>query len=105
MTNTTEQKEDEYAGRPKQQRMRDLSKRHGMQRDTRRAEPEESCIDRISRQHDRTRKYKTYRKIVTTIGMSADQIEIKCPAKPITHAFLQFTDNDEETRFSDQRTY
>ena len=31
--------------------------------------------------------------------MSTDQIQIKCPAKPITHAFLQFTDNDERDKF------
>ena len=30
--------------------------------------------------------------------MSTDQIQIKCPAKPITHAFLQFTDNDERDK-------
>ena len=33
------------------------------------------------------------------LGMSTDQIQIKCPAKPITHAFLQFTDNDERDKF------
>ena len=32
---------------------------------------------------------------IITIGMSTEQILIKCPAKPITHAFLQFIDNDE----------
>ena len=31
--------------------------------------------------------------------MSTDQIQIKCPAKPITHKFLQFTDNDERDKF------
>ena len=36
---------------------------------------------------------------ITTIGMSTEQIQIKCPAKPITHAFLQFTDNDERDKF------
>ena len=36
---------------------------------------------------------------LTTIRMSTDQIQIKCPAKPITHAFLQFTDNDERDKF------
>ena len=35
----------------------------------------------------------------TTIGMSTDQIQINCPAKPITHAFLQFTDNDDRDKF------
>ena len=35
----------------------------------------------------------------TTIGMSMDQVQIKCPAQPITHAFLQFTDNDERDKF------
>ena len=32
---------------------------------------------------------------IITIGMSTEQILIKCPAKPITHTFLQFIDNDE----------
>ena len=36
---------------------------------------------------------------ITTIGMSTGQIQIKCPVKPITHAFLQFTDNDERDKF------
>ena len=33
------------------------------------------------------------------IGKSTEQIQIKCPAKPITHAFLQFTDNDDRDKF------
>ena len=37
--------------------------------------------------------------ITTTIEMPIDQIQIKCPAKPITHAFLQFKDNDERDKF------
>ena len=32
-------------------------------------------------------------------GMSKDTIQIKCPAKPITHAFLQFTDSEERDKF------
>ena len=39
-------------------------------------------------------KYTTF-----AIGMSTEQIQIKCLAKPITHAFLQFTDNDERDKF------
>ena len=34
-----------------------------------------------------------------TIGMSIEQIRIKCPTKPITHAFLQVKDNDERDNF------
>ena len=34
-----------------------------------------------------------------TIGMSMEQIQVKCPAKPITHAFMQFIDNDERDKF------
>ena len=30
---------------------------------------------------------------------SREQIQIKCPAKPITHAFVQFIDNDERDKF------
>ena len=37
----------------------------------------------------------TLKEITTTTGMSMEQIQIKCPTKPITHAFLQFKDNDE----------
>ena len=36
---------------------------------------------------------------ITTIGMSMDQIQIKCPAKPTTHTFLQFTDNGVREKF------
>ena len=39
------------------------------------------------------------KEITTTIGMSTEQLTIKCPAKPITHACLQFTDNDERHKF------
>ena len=42
---------------------------------------------------------------IATIGMSTDQIEIQCPAKPVTHAFLQFTKSDKDISLSDQRTY
>ena len=36
---------------------------------------------------------------IIAIGMSMEQIQIKCPAKPITHALLQFTDTDETDKF------
>ena len=41
----------------------------------------------------------TLKVIITTIGTSMEQIQIKCPPKPITHAFLQFKDNDERDNF------
>ena len=31
--------------------------------------------------------------------MSKERIQIKCPAKPITHAFLQFTDSEARDRY------
>ena len=39
------------------------------------------------------------KEIITTIGKRMGHIQIKCPAKPITHAFLQFKDNDERDNF------
>ena len=41
----------------------------------------------------------TLKEIITTMEMLMDQNQIKCPAKPITHAFLQFKDNDETDKF------
>ena len=41
----------------------------------------------------------TLKEIIMTIGMSMEQIQIKCPTKPITHAFLQFKDFDERDNF------
>ena len=38
-------------------------------------------------------------KSIFDAGMSKDTIQIKCPAKPITHAFLQFTDSEERDKF------
>ena len=32
-------------------------------------------------------------------GMSTEGVQIKCPAKPTTHAFLQFTDVDERDKY------
>ena len=32
-------------------------------------------------------------------GMSKERFQIKCPAKPITHAFLQFTDSEERDKY------
>ena len=52
--------------------------------------------------HDDTtqqEEQETLKETITAIGMSTDQILIKCPAKPITHAFLQFTDTDERDKF------
>ena len=47
----------------------------------------------------------TLKEIIMTIGMSMEQIQIKCPTKLVTYAFLQFKDNDErETTLSDQET-
>ena len=42
------------------------------------------------------------RLLISTIfeaGMSTERIQIKCPAKPITHAFLQFTDSEERDKY------
>ena len=49
--------------------------------------------------HDDTTEQDILKEIKTTIGMSTDQVQIKCPAKPITRALLQFTDNDERDKF------
>ena len=93
-------KKDDHAGRYKQQRERDECERHGRQQDTRRPEPEKSRSDRIPRRHDRTRSTRrTERKHKLRWECQRIKIEIKCPAKPITHAFLQFTDNDERDKF------
>ena len=35
---------------------------------------------------------------ITEAGMSKERIQIKCPAKPITHAFLQITDSEERDK-------
>ena len=40
--------------------------------------------------------------LISTIveaGMSKERIQIKCPAKPITHAFLQLTDSEERNKY------
>ena len=31
--------------------------------------------------------------------MSIEKVRIKCPAKPITHAFIHFTDDDEKGKY------
>ena len=52
--------------------------------------------------HDDTSKQEVQhmlKEIIPTLGLPIDQIQIKCPAKPITHAFLQFKDNDERDNF------
>ena len=41
----------------------------------------------------------TLKEIMTTIGMSMDQVQTRCPTKPITHPFLQTKDNDESNNF------
>ena len=47
--------------------------------------------------------------LISTIveaGMSKERIQIKCPAKPITHAFLQFTvsEGDKYIRSANMQT-
>ena len=40
--------------------------------------------------------------LISTIvkaGTSKERIQIKCPAKPVTHAFLQFTDSEERDKY------
>ena len=40
--------------------------------------------------------------LISTIveaGMSKERIQVKCPAKPITHAFLQFTGSEEREKY------
>ena len=36
---------------------------------------------------------------IVEAGMSKERIQIKCPAKPITHAFLHFTDSEERDKY------
>ena len=36
---------------------------------------------------------------IVEVGMSKERIQIKCPAKPITHAFLQCTDSEERDKY------
>ena len=36
---------------------------------------------------------------ISEAGMSKERIQIKCPAKPISHAFLQFTDSEERDKY------
>ena len=59
----------EDAGKPKQQRKRDESERHGSQQLKRRPEPEKSSGGRISPRHD------ILKESITQIGMSTDQIQ------------------------------
>ena len=52
--------------------------------------------------HDDTSKQEVQhmlKEILTTLGWSMAQIQIKCPTKPITHAFLQCEDDDEKDNF------
>ena len=45
---------------------------------------------------DDTSEHEVETSLISTVveaGMSKERIQIKCPAKPITHAFLQFTDS------------
>ena len=39
------------------------------------------------------------RETIVEIGMSTEKFRIKCPAKPITHAFIHFTDNDQRNKY------
>ena len=56
----------------------------------------------VTRFHDDTTAQEvqdTLEEIITTTGMSMEQIQIRCPKKQITHAFLQFKDKDERANF------
>ena len=44
------------------------------------------------------------RETITEIGMSIENARIERLAKPITHAFMYFKNDDERTNMSDQRT-
>ena len=103
-TNTTEstktsplRKKDDRGGGSKQQWKRDESERCRMPQDTK-SEPEKSCSNRISRRHDRTRSTtlaeRNHNYDSNVNGTKSDQTS----AKPITHAFLQFPDNDERDK-------
>ena len=41
---------------------------------------------------------------ISEIGMSVEGVKIKCPVKPITHALIQFSDDEEMKKKSDLRT-
>ena len=35
---------------------------------------------------------------IAQIGVSTENVKIKCPSKPITYAFIYFNDNDERNK-------
>ena len=39
------------------------------------------------------------REMINEIGMDFGRARIECPAKPITHAFIQFMDNGDRNKF------
>ena len=41
---------------------------------------------------------------ITEIGMTIENVRIECSAKPITHAFIRFKNDEERKNTSDQRT-
>ena len=67
---------------------------------TRKSEPEKSCSNRASRQHDRTRS-STPAERNNYYDRNADGANShqNVQPKPITFAFLHFTDNDERDTF------
>ena len=36
---------------------------------------------------------------ITEIGMTMEHVRIECPAKPITHAFIHFKNDEERNKF------
>ena len=52
--------------------------------------------------HEDTTEQEAKELLTATIlqaGMSTERVQIKCPAKPIAHASLQFTDVDERDKY------
>ena len=69
-----------------------INKLHQLQKDQNKTRAEAAGF------HEDTTEQEAKDLLANTIieaGMSLERVHIKCPAKPITHAFLQFTDSDE----------
>ena len=63
--------------------------------------PDENKAVAIGFQDDTTEKdvETLLEKSIDMAGMKKERIRIKCPAKPITHAFLEFEDSDERDEY------
>ena len=102
-----ERRQERRRGERKRRRERERGRKTDREQERQRRRKTPPCVDSKTLPCVRSRRLRVYREnarmcwkeTITEIGMSIENAEIDCPAKPITHALIYFRSDDERNRY------